>query len=417
MSRGKAIRRRVSRVLRAGAALFLVFAGVTLAMAWKGLGHRAEGERLARMQRSPQWKDGHFENPEPLANDFAGMLTGMMHASEDTSPKVPIDVPNLDPARFRTPPDSGLRITWFGHSTTLIEVDGVRVLTDPVWSERVSPLSWVGPTRWYPVPIALADLPKIDAVMISHDHYDHLDRGTIERIKDWDTTFVVPLGIGAHLEYWGVPASKIQELDWWEETKVGGLRVVCTPARHASGRHVFDKDAKLWASWTLLGAGHRVFFSGDTGLFPAMKDIGDKFGPFDVTMIETGQYHSSWPDWHIGPEQAVGASHVLRGKLYFPMHWGALALAYHGWTEPIERALVASAGTDAPTSTVTPRPGQSVEPDASGTADRTRWWPDVPWQDASVMPIVSTRIPPEMAALMPYGARRAKLPGAEGHSR
>ncbi len=394
------IRKTLFRALRWGLALFAVFAALAVAEAWKSLGHRAEGERRARMERSPQWHDGHFENPEPLANDLVGALEGMMHTSPDVSPSKPIPVDPIDPKRFATDPPSGLRVTWFGHSSMFIEIDGRHILTDPVWSERPSPVSWAGPKRWYSVPIALEAFPKIDAVLISHDHYDHLDYRTIVAMKDWATTFIVPLGIGAHLEYWGVPVAHIREVDWWDETVLGDLRIVCTPARHASGRQVFDQDAKLWASYSIIGSKHRAFFSGDTGLFPAMKDIGEKLGPFDVTMIETGQYHSSWPDWHIGPEQAVGAHVLLHGKVFFPMHWGVLALAYHSWTEPVERVLVAAEAAGA--KVVTPKPGESVEPEAPPAV--TRWWPKVTWQSAHDGPIRSTLIPAAMAGAMPYAS-------------
>jgi L-ascorbate metabolism protein UlaG (beta-lactamase superfamily) len=205
----------------------------------------------------------------------------------------------------------------------------------------------------------------------------------------WPTTFIVPLGVGAHLAYWGVPEARIIELDWWERTKVRDLEIVCTPARHASGRTMLtDKDAKLWAGYAFVGGRHRAYFSGDTGLFPAMRDIGARLGPFDVTMIEVGQYHRAWPDWHIGPEQAVVAHGMVGGRVMVPMHWGLFTLAPHGWTEPIERALAASGGAGA--KLVTPRPGESIEPEASPAA--ARWWPTLPWQTAAEHPVVSTKV-------------------------
>jgi L-ascorbate metabolism protein UlaG (beta-lactamase superfamily) len=317
------------------------------------------------------------------------MFKGMLEVSPDASPKAAVPTKAVDPQTLRAAPASGLRITWLGHSSNLIEIDGLRVLTDPAWSERSSPLSMIGPKRWFTPPIALKDLPKIDAVLISHDHYDHLDHKTIMAMKDWPTTFVVPLGIGADLEYWGVPAARIVELDWWQTTRIGSLEVACTPARHASGRTAFDKDQKLWAGYALIGAKHRVFFSGDTGLFPALRKVGERFGPFDVTLIETGQYHAAWPDWHIGPEQAVVAHQWLRGKLLLPVHWGKFQLAYHGWTEPLERVLAAA--ERAHVQVIAPMPGQSVEPELPGPF--MRWWPELPFDSAADAPIVSSRIP------------------------
>jgi L-ascorbate metabolism protein UlaG (beta-lactamase superfamily) len=370
-----------------GAAL-VVLCGAVLISGWRAFGKRAEGERRARMEQSPEWQMGHFENPEPLWNDWWGALTGAFHASAHASPTPPLQIEPIDPRRFDRPPRSGLRVTWFGHAATLIEIDGRRVLTDPVWSERASPIPWVGPSRWYPPPIALADLPELDAVIISHDHYDHLDYRTIRALRARDTTFVVPLGIGAHLAYWGVPEAHIVELDWWQHTTVRGLEIVSTPARHASGRMLIDNDATLWSSYALLGPNHRVFFSGDTGLFAALQQIGERFGPFDLTLIEVGQYHRSWPDWHIGPEQAVIAHGLLRGRTLLPMHWGLFTLAYHGWTEPVERVLAAA--HPHAVNVLLPRPGQSIEPD--GPHATSRWWPDVPWESGQASPVVSTGV-------------------------
>jgi L-ascorbate metabolism protein UlaG (beta-lactamase superfamily) len=369
-------------------ALGLVLAGAALSSGWHAFGKRAEGERRARMERSPEWHDGHFENPEPLWNDWWGALAGAFHASAYGSPAQPLRVEPIDARRFDRAPRSGLRVTWFGHSALLLEIDGRRVLTDPVWSERASPLTWLGPRRWYAPPIALADLPPLDAVIISHDHYDHLDYRTIAALEERDTTFVVPLGVGAHLAYWGVPEAHIVELDWWQHTTVRGLEIVSTPARHASGRMIIDNDVNLWASYALIGPNHRAFFSGDTGLFPALAQIGERFGPFDLTMIEVGQYNRSWPDWHIGPEQAVIAHRLLRGSTLLPMHWGLFTLAYHGWTEPAERVFAAAQAHSV--NVLSPRPGQSVEPE--GLRSTSRWWPDVPWESAAQSPVLSTGV-------------------------
>jgi L-ascorbate metabolism protein UlaG (beta-lactamase superfamily) len=339
------------------------------------------------MERSPEWRSGHFVDPQPMDNDFWGAVSGALHASPNTSPVVALPVVPVDPKQFDSPPPSGLRVTWLGHSTLILEIDGHRILTDPTWSDRASPFPWAGPRRWFIPPIAIDALPHLDAVVISHDHYDHLDYPTIVALKDRDTVFVVPLGIGAHLAYWGVPASHIVELDWWERTKFGDLEVVCSPARHASGRALYDDDAKLWAGWAFIGPTHRAYYSGDTGLFPALRDVGERLGPFDVTMIEVGEYGRAWPDWHLGPEQAVAAHQMLNGRVMLPVHWGTFALAYHGWTEPIERAIVAARA--AGVFLVAPRPGQSFEPSAPPPVQR--WWPDLPWKTAAEDPIVATK--------------------------
>lgn len=381
------------RWLRRGAGIVLGLCALAcLALVvdgWTAFGTSASGARRARMERSPEWDDGVFENPQPLWNDFWGMFLGALDTSEHS-------VPARTPRYVRTPldtfdaaPASGLRVTWLGHSTVLIELDGVRVLTDPVFGERTSPFTHLGPARWYPPPIALADLPPIDVVLLSHDHYDHLDHPTIEAMAAWDdTVFVAPLGVGAHLEYWGVPAARIVELDWWESTRAGALEIVATPARHASGRHLLDQNATLWASYALVGPAHRVWFSGDTGLFPALEEIGERYGPFDVAMVEVGAYHRAWPDWHLGPEQAVRAHEWVRGGLLLPIHWGLFDLAYHAWTEPIERTIAAADAREV--AMTSPRPGQPVEP--ARPPARARWWPRVPWQTAAEHPVVATRV-------------------------
>jgi len=373
------------RIVKVVGALLLLTMVATLAACWTNFGHRPTGARRDRIRQSRQWHDGQFENPQPIVNHLGPMLRGMFSRDRGTSPKTP--PPTVTPD-LHAPPASGLRVTWLGHSTTVVEIDGQRVLTDPVWSERVTPIRGIGPHRWFPPPLPLDQLPPIDAVVISHDHYDHLDRPTVVALDARGTRFVVPLGVGAHLEYWGIPAAHIVELDWWQRVRIGSLEIVSTPARHASGRQLFDRDRTLWCGYALVGARHRVYYSGDTGLFPALHEIGRRLGPFDLTMIEIGQYDRGWPDWHSGPEQAVLAHRWVRGRVMLPVHWGLFALAFHGWTEPIERALVAAQAAGVPL--VTPRPGQSVEPATPPPSER--WWPSVPWRRASEDPIVSSQV-------------------------
>ncbi len=376
-------RRRLLLAAFALEATLVVASVVLLALAWVGIGKRPTGERLERMKASPQWSDGSFVNPEPMWNDYLGMVSEAFAASEHAEPDAPLPVDEVAPARFAEPPESGLRVTWLGHSTVLIELDGVRVLTDPVWGERTSPISFLGPARWYAPLVSLDDLPPLDAVLISHDHYDHLDHTTIAAIADWDTRFICPLGVGAHLAYWGVPESRITEVDWWDQVALGDVTVHAVPSRHASGRQVLDQNRTLWAGYALVGPEHRVLFSGDTGLFSAMSDIGERLGPFDVTMMEVSAYAQSWPDWHLGPEQAVDAHVTMRGDLLLPIHWGLFNLAYHGWTEPIERTVAEAERQGV--RIATPRPGESFEP---ATYERdAAWWPQVPWRTAEEYPI------------------------------
>jgi L-ascorbate metabolism protein UlaG (beta-lactamase superfamily) len=338
------------------------------------------------MQKSPEWQGSHFENPQPIVNDLWAAIVHQASSAPNVAPQSPPSTVAVEPGRFASPPASGLRVTWLGHSTIVLEVDGHRFLTDPIWSERVGPVGFVGPKRFFPPLLAIRDLPPLDAVLLTHDHYDHLDYATIVALKDRDLTFVAPLGIGAHLERWGVPASKIVEVDWWDSHTFGDLTLEAVPARHASGRMLFlDDGATLWTGYAFLGARHRVYYSGDTGLFPGMRTIGERLGPFDLTMIEVGQYDQAWPDWHLGPEQAVEAHRRVRGGVMLPVHWGLFALASHGWTEPMERALVAA--REAGVVAISPRPGQSVEPTVETPTEH--WWPALPWRTGTEYPIVA----------------------------
>lgn len=369
-------RRRFTRIL----AILLPLLGAWGLLAWSN--STQEG---IRMQGSPQWRQGRFHNPQALWNDYVGALTSVLKADPNAVPKTPIPVHPLDPRELTAQPASGLQATWMGHSTVYLNIGGTRILTDPVWSERASPVSWLGPRRFFPAPIALEALPRPDAVLISHNHFDHLDRPTVRRMRTWDTRFIVPLGLAKALTAWGIQPGRITELDWWERARVKDLAVVCTPARHASGRGLFDKDKTLWAGYALLGAEHRVYFSGDTGLFDGLDAIGH-LGPFDLTLIECGEYGQSWPDWHLGPEQAVEAHRRVQGRALLPIHWGTFKLAPHGWTEPMERVLAAAAGRGI--QVLTPRPGEPVEPGAA--LPQTRWWPQLPWKTAQEMPLLGT---------------------------
>ena len=387
-------RRIVAKVILTLLALIAITVTGVVIDGWTAFGQKPSGARLESLSQSKQWssEQERFVNPQPLWNDWWGAIAEAMDTSDYGSPATELPVERIDPKRFDDAPESGMRVTWLGHSSMLIEIEGKRFLTDPLWSERISPLTWIGPRRWYAPPIALGDLPSLDAVIISHDHYDHLDHGTIVQLAHVDTTFVVPLGVGSHLTYWGVPNERIVELDWWETHPFGHVNVHATPARHASGRLSDGRQNQtLWAGYAFVGRNQRAFFSGDTGLFPGMEEIGERYGPFDVTMIEVGAYGQSWPDWHLGPEQAVRAHRMLRGKMMLPVHWGLVNLANHAWTEPIERVLVAAQARGV--QVITPKPGESFEP--ASPRPTAKWWPEVPWRPAEDYPIVATLIAPE----------------------
>jgi L-ascorbate metabolism protein UlaG (beta-lactamase superfamily) len=340
------------------------------------LGAQAEGERLARMQRSPNYRGGEFHNSDTTKYGLEGSpwdsMKRWLFGPEVRHPPAPVPTVALTRASFDTPPASGLRATWLGHSTVLVEIDGMRVLFDPVWAKRASPSSLVGPKRFFEVPLPIDQVPTLDAVIASHDHYDHLDRGVVKALARAQpaTRFFVPLGVGAHLEKWGVAAVRITELDWWESASLGALTLTATPARHFSGRGLSDKNHTLWASWSVKGPTHRVFHSGDTGPFAGFADIGSQHGPFDLTLLKIGAYGEGWPDIHVTPEQAVEANGKLRGKALLPIHWGTFNLAFHSWDEPADRVVAAALANG--TRLFVPRPGESIEPSGAPRVDP--WW-------------------------------------------
>lgn len=340
------------------------------------LGSKAHGARLERIQGSPRWKDGVFHNTHPVTQ---GLKKGTGAATIKDylcgrQRRVPTGaLPIVDPLEgWRRPVDSGLRATWLGHSTVLLEIDGRRVLTDPVWGERVSPVAFAGPKRFHPVPVTIDRLPPLDAVVVSHDHYDHLDYPTVLQLVPLGVPFITSLGVGAHLEAWGVPAERIVELDWWESHVIGDLTFTAAPSQHFSGRGMGDRNRTAWSSIVMRGPRHAVFFSGDTGLTDEYAAIAQKLGPFDLVMLEVGAWNAAWGDIHLGPRNALEAFGLLGSGALLPVHWGTFNLAIHAWDEPAED-LVKLAPARAPL--VMPRLGQPVEPGHVQNIDP--WWREV----------------------------------------
>ncbi|MFL6122412.1 MBL fold metallo-hydrolase [Actinophytocola sp.] len=333
------------------------------------IGGQAKGARLERMRRSPHFRDGAFHNTESarVGTPSSGAVRDLVFGKEVRRPTRP--VPLVGAPDFATDVD-GLRVSWLGHATVLVEMEGKRFLFDPVWSERVSPSTVLGPRRLHPVPWALADLPELDAVVISHDHYDHLDMMTIRRLaaRQPSLRFVVPLGVGAHLERWRVPEQNIVELDWDERIAIDDVEVVATAAQHFSGRLRPGGNGTLWASWVLAGRHRRVFYTGDSGYFDGYTRIGGEYGPFDVTLIQIGAYSPYWPDIHMTPEEGVATHRAVRGGLLVPVHWATFNLAMHSWSDPVERLL--AEGDDI--RVAVPKPGQALDVDAAPPPDG--WW-------------------------------------------
>ncbi len=339
-------------------------------------GSSPSGLRRERILASPQWKDGRFENTVPVRSP---VRPGKMLSTAgeyffggegiDRRPRAPLPVESPLDAWTRAP-STGLRATWLGHSTVLLEMDGLRVLTDPVWSERVSPVAFAGPKRFHPTPVALEQLPALDAILVSHDHFDHLDHATIRALAGTGTPFVTSLGVGAHLEAWGVPAERITELDWWQSATVGRVTFHATPARHFSGRGFGSTNATLWSSWTIESERRRVFFSGDTGLTDEFQIIGQRLGRFDLVMLEVGAFHPSWGSIHLGPDNALKAHAMLGGGTLLPVHWGTFDLALHAWDQPAE--TLAQHASRGGLHLVTPRLGRPIEPEHVERLDP--WW-------------------------------------------
>jgi L-ascorbate metabolism protein UlaG (beta-lactamase superfamily) len=331
----------------------------------------AATDRLERMRAAPNYKGGRFQNPVATRMGRPGSMLGVaweyVAEGQQRLPPGPLPVVRPEP---RTEA-AELGATWLGHSTVLLEIDGRYVLTDPVFGPRASPVGWAGPKRFHPPPLPLDALPRLDAVVLSHDHHDHLDPVAVRALAQRPVTFVTSLGVGAHLERLGVPRERIIELGWWQSAQVanGELTITAAPARHFSGRGLADRNRTLWSSWSIAGATRRVFFSGDTGLWDGLGDIGARLGPFDLSLVEIGAYHEAWGDVHLGPDNALAAHAMVGGGLLLPVHWGTFSLALHAWDQPIERLTELAPGLGV--TVATPRPGERVAP---GSIPDVAWW-------------------------------------------
>ena len=319
-------------------------------------------------------KGGKFLNPIPTKtagfDKLIPILREYINNKAETVPLRPLGPFKTDASIYKKKAASGLRITWVGHSSILIEIDGRIILTDPVWSERASFLDFMGPKRFFEPPLTLSELPEPDAILISHDHYDHLDKQTIKHFAGTTIPFFCSLGVRKYLEKWGIDGNYISEMDWGDSVMIApDIVMTSTPARHFSGRGILNRNETLWASFVISGPKHNIFYGADSGWFPGFKDIGDQFGPFDLTMLEIGAYGKYWPDIHMGPIHAANAHLALKGKVMMPIHWGTFNLSTHAWYEPIEHLLEYAAERNI--DLFIPEPGMPTEVKGPYNSD---WW-------------------------------------------
>lgn len=328
---------------------------------------------------SSQFKDGKFANSASieqvsLAKNLAITWRFFTQKRIDTEPNSAIPMKQLTLSHLHELDNQQFHVIRLGHSSFLLKMSGKFWLLDPVFSERASPFSFIGPKRFHPTPIALDALPEIEGVLISHNHYDHLDKHAIKKLKNIAKHFYVPLGVEGDLQRFGIDGERITHLDWWQSVSVGNVTLTFTPTQHFSGRGLSDGNKTLWGSWVIKTPTHNLFFSGDSGYFDGFKEIGNRFGPFDLTLIETGAYDKDWPDIHMTPEQSIQAHLDLKGNVMMPIHNGTFDLAFHTWYEPFERVTDAAKRHDV--SLCTPIVGEVI---TLGLFQQTQAW----WQTIS----------------------------------
>jgi L-ascorbate metabolism protein UlaG (beta-lactamase superfamily) len=361
----------------AGIILLLVIISTLFLNFYPSFGGSHSKEKIKQFEQSGHYIKGNFKNqiPTSLNMSFSKLVTVLrdyIGGIPNQTPENPLPVLSVDSMTIASKNDSLVRVTWFGHSAFLVEVNGKNILLDPMFGEAVGPHPWLGTKRFSNgIPIEIADLPQIDFVLFSHDHYDHLDYDSVIRLKEKVRQFYVPLGVGSHLEAWGVKTNKIREFNWWDEIIFDEIQFVCAPARHFSGRGILDRNTTMWASWVIKTKKSAIYFSGDSGYGPHFKEIGEKYGPFDFAMLECGQYDQRWESIHMMPEQTAQAALDLKANHMMPIHWGSFVLALHSWKDPVER--VTQKAREFNVSVVTPKIGEQFllnEP----IIENNRWW-------------------------------------------
>ncbi|MEO9966779.1 MAG: MBL fold metallo-hydrolase [Reichenbachiella sp.] len=342
------------------------------------IGEKPSGELLERVVASKQYKEDKFHNAVKTNTEFPFLkyftvMYQMMTNTKGREPERQIKTVAFDAEQWESRSEDEIMMSWFGHSSVLIKMQGKTILADPVFGDRASMFSFMGPKKFdYSQHMDVSQLPEIDLVIISHDHYDHLDYPTITQLIDKVNLFYVPLGVAAHLESWGVQSSNIKTFDWWDTADLAdSLKLTFAPTRHFSGRGLTDKFATLWGSWVIEGKTQKMYFSGDSGYFDGFEEIGNKFGPFDLALIECGAYNEdNWPDIHMQPEQSVQAALDVKARVAMPIHWGKFNLALHLWKDPVERFIEAANTNELQTHT--PQVGEIISIPAE--VRKSNWW-------------------------------------------
>ena len=326
---------------------------------------------------SEQFKNGVFKNKKPVPEDLSFSETISLAYKFFTTnvpngrPKADLKVSKLDSTTVADY-NNETRMVWFGHSSFLLQIEGKNILLDPMFGKVAAPHNLLGAERFNKeMPLAIEKLPEIDAVIFSHDHYDHLDYETILKIKNKVNHYYVPLGLGAHLEAWGISSEKITELDWWQEIHFAGLKFVCTPAQHFSGRKFSNRQSTLWSSWIIQSPNENIYFSGDSGYASHFREIGAKYGPFDLALLECGQYNEMWSDIHMMPEETAQAGLDLKAKKIMPVHWAGFKLALHEWTDPVIRVKIKASELNL--KVITPKIGENIVVTDS-ISHYNNWW-------------------------------------------
>ena len=355
----------------------LIIIGVLFINLSPQFGGVASKQQQELFSKSKHYKDGKFLNnggvkmEMSLKDSFKAMWI-LFKSNSKAEPNKNIAVQKIDSITIANY-NSKTRFIWFGHSTFLLQIKGKNLLIDPMFGNVPAPNPLLGNKRFSnKLPIEIEKLPSIDAVLITHDHYDHLDYESIQKLKDKVNIFYTPLGIGIHLLKWGVEKERIIELDWWQEIKYDELTIRCTPAQHFSGRGISDREKTLWCSWIIQSDDENLFFSGDSGYASHFKEIGDQYGPFDFAFMECGQYNNLWPLVHMLPEETVQAGLDIKAKRIMPIHWGAFKLASHSWTDPVER--ISKKAKELNVDLVIPKIGEIIEIGLNDSEEIYPWW-------------------------------------------